>query len=227
MLLCLLISTETHSSVPADKAMQAVLMREFFKNLEDTTISYLSLDKKDRDLCSWRGLTCVEGFITEMVYKFMFRNNSQQLLHGKPRDFDMAFIPPTVQNLRIQSCVQHGYLDTRNFPREARYIDLNYNHFRGVLDLTALPVHLEDFRCAGNSLIGPISLTQLPQSLHSLFIETNLIQQRVVYYGNIPPGMNTISLRGVGMQIKELRGLHPEDSERGRNLFNCEGVRIL
>ena len=225
MLFQLCLSADSSTYPITDRTMQTLLMHEFFKNLEDITMMHLSRDHPESDVCaSWLGLTCADGVLTAIVYSNLFRKPFGQPSRGDAKDFAMHFIPPTVRNLRINYCEQKGQVKMRNFPREAQYIDISVNLFCGVLDLTGLPPKLEDFRYAQNAFVGPINLTQLPHALHSLFIESNEIVQKVVFYSNIPPGINTISLRG--MRIGELRGVYPEDSARGRNLFNIPHARI-
>ena len=142
-------------------------------------------------------------------------------------NFNLYYLPSTVIELRIYSCFQSYDIDTRRFPREAMRIELGFNRIHGTLNLRTLPSKLSVFDVSSNQITGPIDLTGLPPSLTSLELSYNRINQKCVYYGNLPAILDYIGLQPhlIDAGIGELRPLEASMSQK--RVFNVhQNVKV-
>ena len=210
----LLILCSDHVDKASIEAYQETLIAGYFRNISADELRKMKITDLTA-VCTLRGIYCVDSIVTEMRYKYC--------LCGQ---FDLAYVPPTVQKLDIQSCDQAYTVDTRKLPRAAHHIFLNNNLLHGTIDLTTLPENAVIVSFTFNSLSGPIDLTNLPKYLTSLGILQNSIQQKTVMYSKLPPGLKWVNLRGPHMHIRHLRGVTPEDRRHGKSVFARNDVRI-
>ena len=170
---------------------QEILMHEFFSGMSDAFIHNVSAERSLSTIIgwpdhpNWKGVGTSGGIVEKVEYSSI-RNCGT---------FHLYYLPQAVQKLFIKNCTQKiQNLDTRMLPRSAVTINLSTNAISGRLNLCTLPANLEVLDLTWNRIVGPISLTQLPRNLHQLDLSCNRIQQKAIYYGNLPDSLLLVGL---------------------------------
>ena len=203
------VSQRDHHNFPRE--WQTALMDRFVAQITEEGLGIISKNDTSRDYCEWRGLTCTGGKVTRVHYYLKHYGN-----------FYVDSLPPHVQAINIQSCLQHYELQTRSLPRALEFCYFDYNLLYGSVDLQTLPESLRRLGLSDNQLHGPIDLTGLPHRMQGLWIHSNAIRQSVVFYGSLPPSIQSIKLveeTNGKNRIGELRGLYPPSSANVRKIF--------
>mmetsp|Transcript_18163 Transcript_18163/g.28447 ORF Transcript_18163/g.28447 Transcript_18163/m.28447 type:complete len:211 (-) Transcript_18163:234-866(-) len=138
--------------------------------------------------------------------------------HG---NFNVSALPNSVRRIVILHCSQTFQISTRSLPKSLKIIRLNLNQIHGRIDLTTLPSRLEKAVFGGNRMKGPISLTSLPPTLKDLCLFNNRIEQAIVWYSNLPEGIQSIRLFGQtkGKGVGEVRALHENEAIANKAIF--------
>ena len=200
------ISSTIHMDIPyAD--WQNALLKLFFKDISEDGLQKIQTDPDD---CStWDGITRTRQIVTGVQYA-----------HIDVGNFHLPSLPPTVEDLFLNFCKQRFQLHTRSLPRRLQELLLPGNKIYGVIDLTTLPPQLEKVNMWNNRLTGPIVLTQLPRTMTHIYLDSNPIAQRTVWYDNLPEHIESIDL--MGTQVETVRSVSGFPVEK-RQIFN--GVR--
>ena len=136
------------------------------------------------DYCMWDKLICSNYLVSKIQLRYC----------SGLGNLNIEYLPSTVQYLGIVNCGQICPIYTRQLPRESRCIFLMENNFYGTVDLRTLPAHLVILDLQHNALGWVIALTQLPQSFEVLRVQNNYLQQKWVYYDNLPPSIAHIQI---------------------------------
>ena len=160
----------------------------------------LSQGQPEGNICNWKGhppdngtnvlamravFSCTDGILTKLNFVRFAQELGQIRLH---------YLPPTLQDVRINFYPLTGTLNTRALPRELRHVSVRADQLHGRIELRTLPNKLEHGDFAVNRFQGPITLTALPPSLRELSILMNAIRQHSVCYGALPKNLEQIRL---------------------------------
>ena len=184
-------------------------MRTFFRDIGEGPLMWISQNDPESLICgfndiNWLGVTSTKGVIHQISYERMITNGPMKL----------DYLPQTVIDLEIVHCEQTiPSINTRMLPREAIQIQLSGNRIGGGLDLSALPRNLWFFAMNRNVLTGPIHFVGLPPDIQSFAFAKNKIEQRVMYYDDLPEALHTVSLEGAG-RIGVIKPLYPRREKR-------------
>ena len=214
----LVIAAADIPSIPAtdgstfSRELQTILVARFYQLLTPKAVEDLSSKHTLRDYCKWKGITCASGKVTEIYYQGNDYGN-----------FDLCFLPPTLERVMIHHCHQRYAIQTRNLPRALQVCHITHNQLFGSVDLLILPGNLVSLDLSYNQLEGPIDLTNLPRGLERVGLEKNAIRQAIVYYGELHPKI-VITLRVIRQdeltnEISEVRALHPENRVKSKKVF--------
>ena len=168
------------------------------------------------DICDYMGITCRDTEVTEVLFR--------DFIHG---NFQIGYLPHSVEVVDISYSRQTFQLETRAFPRQLRSIQLFINLITGSIDLTNLPTNLEEAHFDGNQLTGPISLTCLPRTLRILHLGMNPIAQHTVLVGALPPHIETIALptRNKRLGVGRVQCIHPNDLATAKRVL--KGIKVV
>ena len=181
------ISAFLCSDLSKDKVMsfQQSCMQELIE-MSDASMAHqyqLTADVHITNCCSWIGITCEEGIVREIMWRFGFRHEKGpktfvlQWLPSSLRIFDMSHIPISstlktrklpreLVSLMLEGCKLKGPIDCRTFPPNLRYAHLKQNHFTGTVHLYRLPRTLEKLDlCESPFDKVLVANRQLPESL--------------------------------------------------------------
>uniref|UniRef100_A0A7S4KHD4 Leucine-rich repeat-containing N-terminal plant-type domain-containing protein n=1 Tax=Paramoeba aestuarina TaxID=180227 RepID=A0A7S4KHD4_9EUKA len=189
-----------------------ILMKMFFEGLSKGGRKLLRPVARRSDFCRWNGIACDPSYeIQEISYR-NFDNWG---------NFNIHAVPPTTLNLEISQCRQTFHMDMRMLPRNLQYVNLSNNQITGILDLIVLPEKIQQFIVENNLLTGYINLTNLPRTLQALNVGKNKIQQRTVYYDDLPDRLGHVTLvMDYGKEhIYQVRALDPARAEPNRLTF--------
>ena len=118
------------------------------------------------DVCSWYGVTCVDGLVRAINYW------SESL---RVHFASTEWFPPTIEEITISPRHMYQALNTRSLPHRLRFLIMSQCDLIGSLALETLPRRMERFRVAYNRFSGSVFLVNLPQSLSEINIQGNLI----------------------------------------------------
>ena len=172
--------------------MQATILNAFFSTVDAAFIQRYSRAEKTTYVCRWDQdgydprfiVTCdTDGYVT-----------SFEVAQAKAGNFDIDCMPNTLEKVDIRECMQNRAVDTRTLPLHARSINLSINEYHGIPCLQTLPPQLVYLYLSFNALSGPIALIGLPATIAWIELHNNFINQRVVYYGDLPPHVRAIRL---------------------------------
>ena len=191
--------------------MQDHLMRCFMQDVDEAFAQKISENFLCVSPCGmrnhdeWFGVHCVSDHVRTVRYNGEHCGN-----------FALEYLPPSVDTLLIEGCLQRYQLNFRRMPRSLIELSLELNQINGSVDLRALPRGIEHLNLARNAITGPIKLTALPPRLKMLKLQYNVIQQRTVYVANIPKSVQAVILMGSDDSeerntIRKVRPLTPQD----------------
>ena len=193
--------TSPFSQFNVHKCTQETLtMVHFFSKMNFQFIQSTKLYRNPHNVCgkedqnSWKFVTCVNGKVTKYIHHF--DTIGARLAHEKDSigNFQIAWLPQSVQELSIAHTDQHYSVDTRMFPREARVLLMHANRIFGSINLTCLPTALRVFNLGENDIEGIINLTMLPGTMEYLYLYTNRIQQDSACIANLPENIKVLRI---------------------------------
>ena len=143
------------------------------------------------DCCTWLGVECTGGIVTEMVLPHCFIT------------LDLRFLPPTLRFFHHRERYLNVTYSVRFLPRDLRYMYIRsvslYNVGssidKGVFDAAYLPTHSEEIHiCFRVQLWSTVIISKIPPNLRFLHIGCSpSVEKIVVDNTKLPPGL--ISLR--------------------------------
>ena len=191
--------------------MQENLLRIFFEEINDHFFNFLGGRSAIERICGWHpGKECEIQCIGKEVTYIRFT----RLGNG---NFNIAFVPNSVENLCIAVCAQRYSINTRLLPRKAKNIDFRLNKIFGTINLRSLPGKLESLDISENQLTGTICITRLPESMQALWIYRNYIDQPTLYYDYLPSGLATFDI--TRNYISEVRSIDDFANPRAKAIF--------
>ena len=168
--------------------MQRSLLKKFFEGIDSeffgTGTGRRSIDR----ICAWEETrqTVIECEVDAIhTLKFM------RVYYG---NFNVAYIPNSLEIVVIAVCGQEYSIDTRKFPRRAKNIDFHLNKIFGSINLQTLPEQLEFLDLSENSITGSISISRLPQTIKAIWLYRNWISQSPLFYNILPDCLVTIDI---------------------------------
>ena len=208
-----------------NRSLQKLLMTRFVWNANPHFVHEFKGESTDSE-CSWRKVTCSNGEISKI-----------RIFDIEVGDLSVAYLPPKVQFFELSNCGFASTIETSLFPRESRVMIFEQNKIQGTVDLTRLPQKLVLLNLSENSIVGPISLTHLPKTFEALYISRNKIEQKVVYYANLPETLAIVNYdrrarqSGRDETIGTFRPVTTKDAVNERSVFykpklhECEVMR--
>ena len=196
---------EKHSAL-SPKKMQDVLMGLLLCKMSDAFLLDASRGELSKDYCKWYSannkfsIGCTDGVITDISCDRI-----------DAASFLIEYLPSTIKTLLIRSCYQTYAVDTTRLPRNTISIDLSINRIFGRVNISQLPQKLQNLNLSYNHIKGPIHLTALPAEMHTLEMSYNLIHVPIIYYDNLPQGINHIGMIGM-KEIGAIQPLHKSQS---------------
>ena len=215
----LFFTTEPQPFPSRDKqlAMQAILVEKFFANINKEFLEeQMGPAKTFHDVCSWDyPLRSTNSRLRDPIFHIECHSEIIRtvFIHDvQPGNFQIPFAPNSIRFFRIASAQQRFVMCTRLLPLRARYIYLTMNEITGTVDCQHFPPKLETFDAAGNHISGLTLLADLPASLRYLRLSTNWIQQDVLYYGDLPKGLELVELGNA--EIRRIQRVSKEVDRR-------------
>mmetsp|Transcript_1974 Transcript_1974/g.3056 ORF Transcript_1974/g.3056 Transcript_1974/m.3056 type:complete len:228 (-) Transcript_1974:26-709(-) len=182
-----------------EKSLQAISIARAFEHVHLENLQVARQGLTCDEMCYWEYIS--DSFIAVCLDEVMVELTI--LDHAHIGAFTIGFLPNSLVNLMIVHCHQEFPIETHDFPRESRNINLAKNLIKGRPDLTALPSKLNNLELQHNHLHGPILLTRLPGTLQTLNLGHNRLDQKVVYYKDLPHDIQKIYLDHCA--VKEVR----------------------
>ena len=210
--LLLLHSSEEQPKPPmAQTEMQRILMQKFFYDMKYSFIDEASQKDPKRDICApWHGIQCEGGLVRSIKYAYANFGN-----------FNLIFVPQTVEALELYQCAQAYTVRSELLPRDSLSVSLRRNLIHGTIELTTLPEKIRIFNVSNNKIVGPINLMWLPRALEKLSVSCNNIHQDIVYYAKLPPNITQIHLRGAfgNNRVRRVQAAAPEHKCISKKIF--------
>ena len=191
---------------------QSILIDRFFENIDDSFMHQVNQGMLPFHVCSWRPLTklvklhCDSGLLTSL--------ESNDCFHG---DFQLSFLPPTVEHVSVVNCRQRGTFEAKHLPRDARFVSLPWNHLQGTIGLQQLPSHIFHINLNKNQLNGSMKLTELPPKIETIEVEFNNLKMKTLYYDDLPECLTEVRLKG--NDIQEIRPIHKRTKRAQKSIF--------
>ena len=107
------------------------------------------------DPCEWNGVHCQEGLPHTV--------NWQSKIHLRIKTID--WLPGCLERVHFQDIRIGTTINTRFLPRDLWYCNMCKCGLTGTLDLSTLPMEIEEIHFRSNKLTGGLNLCQLPSSL--------------------------------------------------------------
>ena len=147
---------------------------------------------------AWNEMTCEGSMLTGVDFTY-----------STPGKLHIAFLPPTLRNLSLESCSQCYAVDTSRLPRDIINCNLSRNRLHGSVNLQRLPNKIETFNMRSNQISGTVDIFCLPKSLISLSLAENILEQPVLYYGDLPARLVDVLLWKSGVaKVRPLSAAH-------------------
>ena len=200
------------SATEGELMKQSILIDRFFEKIDDSFMYQVNQGMLPFHVCAWRPLTklvklhCDGGLLTSLEISDCFLE-----------DFQLSFLPPTVEHVSIVNCRQHGTFEARHLPRDAHFVSFPWNHLQGTIDLQRLPSHIFHINLNKNQLTGSIKLTELPPKIETIEVEFNNLIMKTLYYDDLPECLTEVRLKG--NSIQEIRPIHKRTKRAQKSIF--------
>ena len=190
--------------------IQQALMENVFANQTPEFLNEISHQQPNSPFCQgWEGVKCENEVVRELSFSYRALPN-----------LNIEYLPRALRFLRIVSCKQNFYLNTRRLPADLEVIGLMANYIHGTLDMHGLPSNLRRLNLSNNKITGPLQIYPLPPHLTHLNLCANRIRQHTVYYHDLPKCFKAIRLKGGGNSISKFEPLFPEERIGSKRMFN-------
>ena len=167
--------------------MERACMLEFLSPLSDVNCDAVMHDDRNSPVCGdggaitpWQGIHCLSMTVMSVFYH-----------ESTLGQFNIHFLPSTVQQIYIARSHQEYQIQPRQLPRNLRDLCMPYNKLFGSIDFESFPVKIEEIHLSFNEFCAPICLI-LPKKLRTLNMRDNPIRQRTVYYDCDPEVLKTV-----------------------------------
>ena len=154
-----------------------------------------------RDVCTWLGVTCTDGLITEI---FLYH----KLGSASRRDnwvAEIDWLPPTLRFVHFEAVRVPGVWKPDRLPRELRYLCLKFvydAHMQSMgkcnyhTDFRRLPPRMEELISVCSAIGQIIDLRSLPDTMRLIFIKQwkGNIQKVYIDYATLPDALRYLNV---------------------------------
>ena len=190
------------------ESMDRTYMLAFLGSLSDTNCDWITNNDRSSPACgdgtqssAWRGIHCTDMAVTSVRYG-----------HSTAGQFNIQFLPNSVQRIFIAHSGQTYELATRCLPRDLQHLEMPHNRLYGSIDFQGFPEGIQEIDLSYNNFSAHIDLF-VTQNLRKLTMSWNPIEQRTMYYDCNPKALQEVNFYHTGVKqfvaIDESRGVMP------------------
>ena len=171
---------------------------------------FLGTDSDTEDCCSWRGVECTSGTVTELVLTTY--DAQERIWH-----VDILWLPNTIRYLCIQHSVLHSTFSLEQLPRDLQYLRIRNGMLRSeplrkTVNLERLPRNIEELSVEmDDPLCGTVYIPSLSSKLVRCYLRSFSIRVVIVDNNSLPKNMRQVMIIGQKAKFWSVDGKKLDD----------------